>query len=77
MASPEQIFVVLAIAMTSVIAGFATYTGVVTVSMDYGMYLTLVGAILLMVGGALAYIQIRDVVTPVPTQPMPPTNGQY
>lgn len=72
-----MIFVVLAITMTSVIAGFATYTGLVTVSMDYGMYVTLVGAILLIVGGALAYVQIQDVVAPVPTQPLPPTNGQF
>jgi hypothetical protein len=72
-----MIFVVLAITMTSVIAGYATYTGVVTVSMDYGMYVTLVGAILLMVGGGLAYYQTQDVVAPVPTQEAPPTNGQW
>jgi hypothetical protein len=71
------IFAILAVTMTSVIAGFAAYTGVVTVGMGYGMYLTLVGAILLIVGGALSYVQIEDVVAPVPVQPMPPTNGQW
>lgn len=71
-----MVFAILAITMTSVVAGFAATTGVVTVSIEYGMYLTLVGSILLIVGGALAYVQYEEVVAPVPTQPLPPTNGQ-
>ncbi|MCK4443510.1 MAG: hypothetical protein KAW09_03135, partial [Thermoplasmata archaeon] len=71
-----MVFAILAITMTSVIAGLAAYSGVVTVSIDYGMYLTLVGSILLMIGGALAYVQYEEVPAPVPVQEIPPYNGQ-
>lgn len=66
----------LAMVLTSFLGGLGGLTGTITVSNGYGIYLGLVGAVLLMIGSPMAYSEAKKAAAaampPMMGPPMPP-----
>jgi hypothetical protein len=67
------IFMMLAFVVVSILEGLVSGTNI-EVSYDYGLWVSLVGSILLMIGGIWAFVELGKVPPPMPmpVEPMPP-----
>ncbi len=67
------IFMLLAFVVVSILEGLVSGTGI-EVKYEYGLWVTLVGSLLLIVGGAVMFVELGKVAAaPMPPPMMPPT----
>lgn len=70
------IFVLLAFVLVGVLEGLVSGTDI-SITYDYGMWISLVGSILLMIGGIWAFVELGKVPpVPAPMMPMEPPMEQ-